>query len=111
MRRSRERTLWSRVLRPGAGGPCTHLVDDAEFLAFLTTRLREEHDAAVERPPGPMHEPGVRERGLRLLEELLEGLHHGDLPDETSLQVLLTVYSDHPDFCSDWLPAALPARA
>jgi hypothetical protein len=108
---SRERTLWSRVLRPGAGGPCEHLHHDAGFQAFLADRLRAEHQAATDRPLGPNREPGMHERGLRLLEDLLDDLLHGELPDETSLQILLTAYSAHPDFRPEWLPGSLPTRA
>jgi hypothetical protein len=81
------------------------------FVTFLRARLLEEHRAAAQRPTSLSRTPGMKERGLRLLEELLHGLGRGGLPDETSLQILLTVYSAHPDFRSEWLPPSLPSLA
>ncbi|MEO5653702.1 MAG: hypothetical protein ABIN79_01575 [Marmoricola sp.] len=104
----RSTVFWSRVLRPGAGGSWHHLVGDEEFGTFLSRRLREERAAAEQRRlAGSV--PATPLRALELLDELVDDLDRGILPDETSLQILTTVYCTHPDFRDSWLPATMHA--
>ena len=105
---NRSAVFWSRILRPGAGGPWDHLADDEVFHDFLTRRLREERCAA-ERRTLTRSGPTTSLPALELLDELIAGLDRGVLPDETSLQVLTTAYDAHPDFRDAWLSPTMHA--
>jgi DNA-binding transcriptional ArsR family regulator len=79
-----------------------HLTADPEFLAFLSERLTEEVIATTHRRMTSDDPQAGMDRGLEMLHELLEALRRGDLPDDTTLQLLTQVYADHPRFRPEW---------
>lgn len=80
------------------------LACDDRFPRFLTARLREEEARAVLRRP----HHGRGDSGLGLLRDLLADLAEGRLPDDVTLDLVLTAYAAHPDFRPEWrAPAAL----
>lgn len=79
-----------------------HLTADPEFLAFLSERLTEEVIATTHRRTTSA-DPHVRiDRGLEVLNDVLDVLRHGALPDDTTLQLLIQAYADHTDFRPEW---------
>jgi hypothetical protein len=76
------------------------LACDEEFVRFLTARLGEEAQAAAAR-----HRPRQGTAvfgGLRILYEILDDLAQGCLPDDVSLDLVLSAYAAHPDFQARW---------
>lgn len=87
------------------------LAEDEEFLSFLSERLTEEVIGVTRRRECSADPDARVERQLALLDELLRQLEAGDLPDDTTLQLLTQAYADHPDFQQDWRrPQAYAAR-
>ena len=88
--------------RPGPTVVRRELAADPEFLAFLSERLTEEVIAATHRRTTAADPDGRIERGLAVLDELLGQLSRGELPDDTSLQLLTRAYAEHPQFRAEW---------
>ena len=76
---------------------------DPDLLAFLTERLAEERSAAADRTESYSPEDKERtERGLRMLEELVDDLEHGRTPDPMTLGLLTVAYAGRSDFRREW---------
>jgi DNA-binding transcriptional ArsR family regulator len=88
--------------QPGTSVLRHELTSDPEFLGFLSERLTEEIVATTHRRM-MSSDPGARiDPGLEVLHELLQVLRRGELPDDTTLQLLTQAYADHPDFHEEW---------
>jgi hypothetical protein len=87
------------------------LARDDDFLSFLSERLTEEVIAAPRRRECAGDPDARLERQLAVLDELLRQLGAGDLPDDTTLQLLTQAYAEHPEFLEEWRrPQAYAAR-
>jgi hypothetical protein len=78
------------------------LAEDEEFLSFLSERLTEEVIAVTRRRECATDPEAHVERQLAVLDELLRRLRSGDLPDDTTLQLLTQAYAGHPEFREEW---------
>jgi DNA-binding MarR family transcriptional regulator len=90
------------IRQPGTTALRRHLAGDAEFLAFLSERLTEEIISATHRRMSGGAAGDGPDPGLQLLDELVRTLRRGELPDDTTLQLLTTAYCEHPDFRTEW---------
>ncbi len=88
--------------QPGTSALRRELTADPDFLAFLSERLTEEIVATTHRRITSSDPEARIEHGLEVLHELLQTLRRGGLPDDTTLQLLIQAYADHPDFQQDW---------
>ncbi len=75
----------------------SRLGDEPRVLAFLRERLDEEMLAADGRA---LRSGGVS--GTAVLLDAARAVAAGRLPDEQTLQILLLIYRDHPDFDRRW---------
>jgi hypothetical protein len=77
--------------------------EDPAFLAFLTDRLSEERaDAASRCKTASREEAEQMERGLRMLDSLVQDLEQGRSPDRMTIGLLTVAYARRPDFRREW---------
>ena len=77
--------------------------EDPAFLAFLTDRLAEERaDAATRYTTASPDEGEQAERGLRMLDNLVQDLEQGRTPDQMTIGLLTVAYARRPDFRREW---------
>jgi len=77
--------------------------EDPAFLAFLTDRLAEERaDAASRYTTANPDEAEQAERGLRMLDNLVQDLQQGRTPDRMTIGLLTVAYARRPDFRREW---------
>ena len=88
--------------QPGPSALRCELTTDPEFLGFLSERLTEEIVATTHRRLTSSDPEARIDHGLEVLHELLLALRRGELPDDTTLQLLIQAYADHADFRQEW---------
>src|SRR3954464_4826849 len=88
--------------QPCASAVRRELTADAAFLEFLSERLTEEIVATTHRRLTSSDPEARIDPGLEVLNELLQVLRRGELPDDTTLQLLTQAYGGHPDFRQEW---------
>lgn len=93
----------ARFRTPPAQAGTNPRVDDPAFVDFLRARRDEEARAAQARRAHVTTEADRRsERGLGVLDDLIETVSSGCDVDTTSLHLLKIGYGRHPDFRPEW---------
>jgi hypothetical protein len=81
----------------------TNPTEDPAFLSFLTDRLSEERAAAASRCKTASREEAEQiERGLRMLDSLVQDLERGRTPDRMTIGLLTVAYARRADFRREW---------
>lgn len=101
--RSPRRPARAVALEPRTDPPARRRSLDPAFVAFLEDRFADEARAAARRRSKVTPQrAAMTDRGLHLLDEILDDLREDRGVDPTTLELLKVAYGGHPDFRPEW---------